>query len=90
MADPRIFFLGLLRKQVQQLNTDLIREMFKLAAEYLMGLDADPLCGAGRGQKSKNRINNRNGYQNHLWDTLTGTINLAIPRPRKGSNFPGF
>ena len=33
-------------------------------------------------------MNYRNGYHNRRWDTRVGTIDLAIPRLRKGTYFP--
>ena len=90
MADPKISVLNWLRKQVEQLDTDLVREMLKSVAEYLMGLEADELCGAAHGQKSQDRVNHRNGYRSRRWDTRTGSIELAIPRVRRGSYFPDW
>lgn len=90
MADPNVSVLHWLRKQLDQLDADLIREMLKSVAEYLMGLDADQRCGAALGQKSEDRTNYRNGYRNRRWDTRTGSIDLAIPRVRRGSYFPDW
>ena len=35
-------------------------------------------------------MNSRNGYRRREWDTRAGTIELAIPKLRQGSYFPGF
>jgi hypothetical protein len=35
MADSRVTILHWLRKQVEQLDTDLVRELLKLIAEYI-------------------------------------------------------
>ncbi len=40
-----------LSNQIEQLDTDLLRQMLKVITEYLMGLGADLLCGAEFGQK---------------------------------------
>ncbi|WP_370510892.1 transposase [Elioraea sp. Yellowstone] len=32
----------------------------------------------------------RNGYRERDWQTRAGTVELCIPRLRRGSYFPGF
>jgi len=59
-------------------------------AEALMGAEADALCGAGYGELSPKRVNQRNGYRERTWDTRTGTIELALPKLREGSYFPDW
>jgi transposase-like protein len=50
-----------------------------------MGAEADVLCGAGYRERSPERVNMRNGYRERDWDTRVGTIELAIPKLRRGS-----
>jgi len=88
MAKETIPPLQWLRNQIETLDTDLVRQMLKVIAESLMGLDADQRCGAAFGQKSDQRVNHRNGYRQRRWDTRLGTIPLELPRLRKGSYFP--
>ena len=57
-------------------------------AETLMGAEADCLCGAPYGRSGPQRVNQRNGYRDRRWDTRVGSIELAIPRLRKGSYYP--
>jgi len=90
MAEKTIPPLQWLRNQIEQLDTDLLRQMLKAVSEFLMGLEADQLCGAGFGQKSESRVNHRNGYRQRRWDTRVGTIGLELPRLRKGSYFPDW
>jgi hypothetical protein len=44
--------------------------------------------GAGYGQRSPDRVTKRNGYRRRDFDTRAGTIELAIPKVRRGSYFP--
>jgi putative transposase len=81
---------GWLRKQLELAHPDLLRAMVKEMAEALMGAEADALCGAGYGERSPERINRRNGYRERDWDTRVGSIELAVPRLREGSYFPGW
>ena len=46
--------------------------------------------GAAWGEKSAERLAQRNGYRDRLCKTRAGTIELRIPKLRKGSSFPGF
>lgn len=88
MAKNTIHPLHWLSNQIEQLDTDLLRQMLKAITEFLMGLEADQRCGAEFGQKSQDRTNYRNGYRHRRWDTRVGTIGLQLPRLRKGSYFP--
>jgi transposase-like protein len=82
--------LAWVRKQVEQADTDLLREMVKLFCERVMSEEADAICGAPYGERSEDRTNRRNGYWNRAWDTRTGTMDLAIPKLREGSYFPDW
>jgi putative transposase len=71
-------------------DASFLREMISFAAERLMALESDALCGAGHGERSESRTNQRNGYRDRDWHTRAGTVELRIPKLRKGSYFPGF
>ena len=71
-------------------DVDLLREMIRFVAQRLMDMDVETLCGAGYGERTAERINRRNGYRPQLWDTRAGSVDLAIPKLRKGSYFPEF
>jgi transposase-like protein len=55
-----------------------------------MELEVEGLTGAAYGQKSPERLAQRNGYRERGWETRAGTVELRIPKLRKGSYFPGF
>jgi transposase-like protein len=71
-------------------DADFLREMIGFAAQRLMELEVGSLTGAGYGEKSTERLAQRNGYRERDWETRAGTVELKIPKLRKGSYFPGF
>ncbi len=71
-------------------DADVLREMIGFAAERLMALEVGALTGAPYGEKSPDRLAQRNGYRDRDWETRAGTVELRIPKLRKGSYFPGF
>ena len=80
--------LAWLRKHLEEDSSDLLREMIREFAEQLMAAEAQGLCNAGYGEVSPERVNFRNGYRPREVDTRVGTIDVAIPRLRRGSYFP--
>ena len=69
---------------------DWLREMMGFAAQRLMDLEVEGLCGAGFGERSDDRTNHRNGYRDRRWETRAGTVDLKIPKLRKGTYLPAF
>jgi hypothetical protein len=55
--------LAWLRKMLENADLDLMREVLKVFAEELMGAETDAVCGADYGERSDERVNRRNGYQ---------------------------
>jgi putative transposase len=71
-------------------DAELLREMIGFAAQRLMELEVAGLTGAAHGERHPDRLNHRNGYRDRLWETRAGTVELRIPKLRKGSYFPAF
>jgi putative transposase len=87
MTDEMMNLRALLEKSA---DADLLREMIGFAAQRLMELDVESLTGAVHGARDPDRLNHRNGYRDRVWETRAGTVELRIPKLRKGSYFPGF
>ena len=75
-------------------DADFLREMTGFAARCLMEPDIESRTGAAAGERSPDRMNQRNGYRDRDWETLAGTVELLsamrvhcrdIPKLRKGS-----
>jgi putative transposase len=87
MTEDKIALRTLLEKGS---DATFLREMIGFAAQRLMELEAEGLCGAGHGERSAERRNQRKGYRDRDWQTRAGTVELRIPKLRKGAYFPTF
>ena len=90
MVPTNMDALEWLRKHLEAEDNDLLREMVRSFAERLMAAEVEVLCNAGYGEVSPERTNSRNGYRPRTLDTRVGTIDLAVPRLREGSYYPGW
>ncbi|MFI7495984.1 IS256 family transposase [Kocuria sp. M4R2S49] len=84
--DPAQF----LHEHLAQASPDLLREMLTTFVNTLLSAEADTVCGAAYGASSPERVNQRNGYRHRDFDTRAGTIDVAIPKLRAGTYFPGW
>ena len=87
MTDETLNLKALIEKTP---DADLLREMIGFAAERLMDMEVAGLTGAAYDEKNPNRLVQRNGYRDRTWETRAGSVELRIPKLRKGSYFPFF
>jgi putative transposase len=79
----------LLRK-AEGAEVDFLREGVQTLAQALMEVEVSARIGAERGQRTPERVTQRNGYRPHDWDTRVGTVELQVPKLRAGSYFPSL
>jgi putative transposase len=87
MTDDRMALKAALEKAS---DVELLSHMLGFVAEQLMSLDVEALCNASRHERTGDRANYRNGYRERSWETRAGTVDLKVPKLRKGSYFPEF
>jgi putative transposase len=79
---------GLLSEALSEASPDLMRSLLQEVINALLSADADAVVGAEWGRRSSTRTTQRNGYRHRDLDTRVGTIDVAIPKLRKGTYFP--
>jgi putative transposase len=76
---------------LEEEGLDFLRESLMWVVQQLMEAEVSELIGAERGERApEERLTHRNGYRPRRWDTRAGELELAIPKLRRGSYFPGF
>lgn len=79
---------GLLGDALAEASPDLMRSLLQTIINALLSADADAVVGAEYGRPSPERTSQRNGYRHRPLDTRVGTIEVAVPKLRKGTYFP--
>jgi len=69
-------------------GTDLVRELAQWALQALIDVEAADKIGAGRYERSGERVTHRNGTRSKTLSTKAGDLTVGIPKLRKGSFFP--
>src|SRR6185312_3433337 len=87
MTEDRLPLTELLQKSG---DADFLRAVAESVLQLLMEADVDGVVGAGRHERSTDRLNWRNGYRERTLDTRLGSLSLKIPKLRQGSYFPPF
>ncbi len=90
MVNNNMDLMDWLRKQVAEADADFLREAVSFMVSSLMDAEVSAICGADFGERTPERTNKRNGYRERDWDTRAGTVELSIPKIRKGSYFPSW
>jgi putative transposase len=87
MTEDRLPLTELLQKAGEG---DFLRAVAEAVLQLLMEADVEGVVGAGRHERSPERLNWRNGYRERTLDTRLGSLQLRVPKLRQGSYFPPF
>ncbi len=87
MTEDRMALLELAEKHA---DGDFLRELGQYVLQRLMEFEAEAACGAGRHERTPERVNQRNGYRDRELETRVGTLSLRVPKLRMGSYYPSF
>ena len=87
MTDDKMALVELLQKSG---DGDFLRAVAEAVLQILMEADVEGLIGAGRHERSAERLNYRNGYRERRLDTRLGSLQLRVPKLRQGSYFQPF
>ena len=90
MARDTMEPIAFIRKQLEEVEPDVLRELLHEVVDRVMAAEVAGLTGAAHGERTLARTNRRNGYRERRFDTRLGTIDLRIPKLRAGTYFPDW
>ena len=95
VLSPRILSLKHREEQLEAARDDAERQLEQRRVELpntegIMDAEVSSRIGAEYGERSPERVTQRNGYRSRAWDTRVGTMDLHIPKLREGSYFPSL
>ena len=88
MVKERMDLLELLRKGGMDGDVDFLREALRVLVEGIMDAEVSSRIGAEYGERSPERVTQRNGYRSRAWDTRVGTMDLHIPKLKRRELLP--
>ena len=92
MSEERLPLAELLAKSG---DADFLRGVAEAVLQMVMEADVEGLIGAGRHERTGERLNWRNGYRDRMLDTRLGTLQLvgasgSNPEAAAGDLFPAL
>lgn len=71
-------------------DADVLREMIAFAAEWMKDIEVGALTGVGHGRRARRDGCSVAATEISNWKTRASTVELGIPRLRRGCCFHGF
>lgn len=90
MTGENVELMELLGKSLEEGHGDALRGLLTRMLMMTMESEVSRACGAGYRERPDGRENRRNGYRDRTLETRLGTVQLRVPKLRRGSYFPSF
>jgi putative transposase len=90
MTKRNVELLDLLGNAMAAEHGDVLRAALAETLSAFMDAEVGELCNAGHRERSDERVNHRNGYRERPLETRMGSIELQVPKVRRGSYFSSF
>ena len=88
MVKERMDLLELLRKGGMDGDVDFLREALRVLVEGIMDAEVSSRIGAEYGERSPERVTQRNGYRSRAWDYPCRDDGSAHPEASRGELLP--
>ena len=85
MVKERMDLLELLHKGGMDGDVDFLREALRVLVEGIMDAEVSSRIGAEYGERSPERVTQRNGYRSRAWDTRVGTMSCTSRSSERGA-----
>jgi putative transposase len=81
-AAPTLPMIQIDQQQIHKHLDELVRDSVEHTLNALLDAEADELCGAGRYERSPDRLDTRAGHYPRKLHTKAGEVNLQVPKLR--------
>ena len=88
MVKERMDLLELLHKGGMDGDVDFLREALRVLVEGIMDAEVSSRIGAEYGERSPERVTQRNGYRSRAWDYSCRDDGAAHPEAQRGELLP--
>lgn len=87
----RVCLIPVSRRRLSGVDASLstsLRDILAAALQELIEAELTAVIGAGHGERTPERVTQRNGHRPKLLSTPAGDVEIGIPKLRTGSFFP--